>query len=54
VRRSKKGVVFFPSIAHQAMEPSKGDQIGIFFHFLSFPFIEKGESRSFGVLFPWI
>jgi hypothetical protein len=59
--RGKKGVVPFPSIAHQTiepsiahqvMEPSKGDQVGIFFHPFRSHSLEKGENGSFGTFFP--
>jgi hypothetical protein len=41
------------SKGHQAIEPSIGHQVGIFFHLLPSPFLEKGEFRSFGTFFPW-
>jgi hypothetical protein len=52
VARGKKGVAPSPSIAHQAIEPSKGHQVGIFFHFLPSPSFKKGKFESFGALSP--
>ncbi len=47
-----KGASPSPSIGHQAMEPSIGHQVGIFFHLPPSPCFEKGEFGSFRAFFP--
>jgi hypothetical protein len=37
MRRGEKDASPFPSIDHQTLEPFKGHQVGVFFHFLPSP-----------------
>jgi hypothetical protein len=53
MQRGEKGVSLFPSpsIGHQALEPSKGHQVGIFLHLIPSTSLWKGKFKSLGALF---